>query len=60
MNKDDETEQKNGVDDSEDTGQSTFSSDIEEEDLEHQSEVQNLGQACGDQLLRITRGPLPK
>jgi len=60
MNQDDATNQEIGEDDSEDTGESTLSSDIEEDDLDHQPEVHNLGQACRDKSLRTTRVPLPK
>jgi len=60
MNQDDETDQEIGEDDSGDTGQSTGSSDIEEDDLDHQPEVLYLGQAHRDKSLRTTRVPLPK
>jgi hypothetical protein len=60
MNLDDETDQKIGDDESEDTGESTVSSDIEANDLDHQHEVLHLGQACRDKSLQITRVPLPK
>jgi len=36
---------------SEDTGESTSSSDIKEDDLDHQQEVLLLGQACRDKSL---------
>ena len=45
---------------SEDTGESTLSSDIEEDDLDHQQEVELLGQARRDKSLRTTRVRLPK
>jgi len=60
MNQDDETDQEIGEDDSDDTGESTLSSDIEEDDLDHQPEVLHLGQARQDKSLRTTRVPLPK
>jgi len=60
MNQDDETDQENGEDDSDDTGESTLSSDIEEDDLDHQPVVLHLGQARRDKSLRTTRVPLPK
>ena len=60
MNQDDETDQEIGDDESEDTGESTLSSDIEEDDLNHQQEVLHLGQARRDKSLRTTRVPLPK
>jgi hypothetical protein len=60
MNQDDETDQEIGDDESEDTGESTLSSDIEEDDLDHQQEVLHLGQARRDKSLRTTRVPLPK
>jgi len=60
MNQDDETDQEIGEDDSEDTGECTLSSDIEEDDLDDQPEVLHLGQARRDESLRTTRVPLPK
>jgi len=60
MNQDDETDQEIGDDGSEDTGESTLSSDIEADDLDHQQEVLYLGQARRDKSLRTTRVPLPK
>jgi len=45
---------------SEDTEESTLSSDIEEDDLDHQQEVLLLSQARRDKSLRTTRVPLPK
>jgi hypothetical protein len=48
MNQDDETEQEIGNEDSEDTGESTVSSDLEEDDLHHQQEVLHLCQARHD------------
>jgi hypothetical protein len=48
MNQDDETDQEIGDDESEDTGESTLSSNIEEDALDHQQEVLHLGQARRD------------
>ena len=45
---------------SEDTGECTLSSDIEQDDLDHEQEVLLLGQACRDKSLQTTRVPLPK
>jgi len=59
MYQDDETDQEIGDDDSEDTGESTLSSDIEGDDLDHQQEVLHLGQVRRDKSLRTTRVPLP-
>jgi len=44
----------------EDTGESLLSSDIKEDDLDHQQQVLLLGKARRDKLLRTTRVPLPK
>jgi len=60
MNQDDETDQEIGDDESEDTGVSTISSDIEEDNLDHQQEVLDPGQAHRDRSLRTTRVPLSK
>jgi len=60
MYQDDETDQEIDDDESEDTRESTSSSNIEEDDLDHQQEVIHLGQACRDKSLRTTRVPLPK
>jgi len=45
---------------SEDTGESTLSSDIEEDDFDHQQEALLLGQAHRDKSLQTERVPLPK
>jgi len=45
---------------SEDTSECTLSSDIEEDNLDHQQEVQHLCQACLDKKLRKRRVPMPK
>jgi hypothetical protein len=60
MNQEGKTDQEIGDDDSEDAGESTFSSDIEEPDLEHPQEVLHLGQARRDKALQPTRVPLRK
>jgi hypothetical protein len=64
MMQDDDTEQDIGDDESEgeseDTGETTLSSDIEEDDLDHQQQVLLLGQARRDKSSRTTRVPLPK
>ena len=64
MKQDDDTDQDIGDGESEgrseDTRESTLSSDIEEDDLDHQQEAVLLGQAPQDKSLRTTRNPLPK
>jgi len=60
MYQDDETDQENGDDDSEDTGESTLSPDIDKDDLDHPQVVLYVGQAHRDKSLRTTRVPLPK
>jgi hypothetical protein len=64
MMQDDDTDQDIGDDESEgeseDTGETTLSSDIEEDDLDHQQQVLLLGQARRDKSSRTTRVPLPK
>jgi len=47
-------------DDSEDGGESTLSSDIEEDDLVNQQDVLHLDQARRDKIIGTTRVPLPK
>ena len=47
-------------DNSDEAGESTLSSDIEEDDLDNQQEVLHLNQACHDKMIRTTRVPLPK
>jgi len=51
LNQDDDTDPEIGEDESEDTGQFTVSSDIEEDDLDHQQEVLPLGQVRQDMSL---------
>jgi len=58
MTQDDETDQAIGDDVSEKTRQSTLSSDIEEDDLDHHQVVLHVGQACRDKSLRSTSVPL--
>jgi len=64
MTQDDDTDQdiSDGESDCEndDTEESTLSSDIEEDDLDHQQEVLLLGQALRDKSLRTERVPLLK
>jgi hypothetical protein len=60
MNEDDKIDQEIGDDDCEDTGESTISSDIEDDDLDYEQKVIHLGQARRDKSLRTTRVPLPK
>jgi len=60
MNQYDETDHKIGDDESEDNGEFTSSSDIEEDNWDHQQEVLHLGQARQEKSLRAARVPLPK
>jgi hypothetical protein len=60
MNQDDGTNQEVGYDDSKDTGESTLSSEIDEDDLDHRLEDLHLGQPCRDMSLHTTKLPLPK
>jgi len=64
MMQDDDTNQDIGDDESEgeceETRETTSSSDIEEDDLDHQQQVLLLGQASRDKSSRTTRVPLPK
>jgi len=60
MSHDDKTNQEIGADNSNDTGESTLSSDINEDNLDHQQEVLHLGQARQDKSLHTTMVPLPK
>jgi len=60
MNQDDKTDQKIGDDDGEDTAESTFLSDITEDNLDHQQELLHLGQVRLDKALCTTMVPLPK
>ena len=60
MNQDEETDQVIGDDDSVDTGESTFSPNIEEDNLDHQQKALHLGQAHLEKSLHTTRVPRPK
>jgi len=55
-----DTNQEISNDDSEDTGESTSSSYIQEDHLDHQQEVQLLRKACLDKTLWNTIVPLPQ
>jgi len=59
LKQDDNTDQEISDEESEDPGESTMSSDIEEDNIDHQQEVLPLRQACRDNLLINTRVPLP-
>jgi len=60
MNQDDKTNHVFGDGNSEDTGESTFSSNIEEDNFDHLQEVLYLAQARRDKSLRTTMVPLRK
>jgi hypothetical protein len=60
INQDDKTDQKIGGVDSEDAGESTLSSNIEEYYLDHQQEVLHLGQARRDKSSGTTEVALAK
>ena len=60
MKQGDDTDQELSDDRSEDAGESTISSDIEEDDLDHQQKVLLPGQVRLDKSLRTPRVPLPK
>jgi len=57
---DDDTDREISQNESEDPGVSSCSSDIEEDDLDNQLEVQHLDKARCDMTIRTTRVPLPK
>jgi len=58
---DDNTDREETIDDnSEDPGESTLSSDIEEDELDNQQQVLHLHQVHHDTIIRTTRVPLPK
>jgi len=59
INQEGDSNQEIGDDETEDATESTLSSDIEEDDLEHRQEELWQGQACRDKSLRTTRVPLP-
>jgi len=60
VKQDHDTDQQLSHDKGEDPGESTISSDIDEDNLDHQQEVLLPGQAHWDKSLRTTRVPLPK
>jgi len=61
MNQDDnDTDLEISKNESEDLGESTLSSDIEEDDLDNQREVLHLDQARRDKTMRTTRVPPAK
>jgi len=60
MNQDEDSNQEMGDDKSEDTGESTISSDIEEDDLDDQQEVLCVGLVCRDESIRTWKVPLRK
>jgi len=57
---DNDTDQEISENESEDLGESTLSTDIEEDYLDNQQEVLHLDQAHGDKTIRTTRVPPPK
>jgi hypothetical protein len=57
---DNDTDQEISENESQDLGESTLSSDIEEDDLDNQQKVLHLGQARCDRTIRTTRVPPPK
>jgi len=57
---DDDTDREIGENECEDLGESTLSSDIEEDDLDNQQEVLHLDQARCDKTMRTTNVPPPK
>jgi len=57
---DDDTDREISNDESEDPGQSTLSSDIDEDDFDIQQEVLHLDQARRNKTIQTTRVPPPK
>jgi hypothetical protein len=57
---DDDIDREISNEESEDLGESTMSSDIEEDDLDIRQEVLHLDQARRDKKIRTIRVPLPK
>jgi hypothetical protein len=58
---DDDTDREEISDDnSEPAGESTWPSDIEEDDFDNRQEVLHLDQACHDKIIRTTVLPQPK
>jgi len=60
MNQDDDTTPEIGDDNSAETGELTWSSDIEEDYMDHQQEILHLGQLHRGKRLHTMRAPLPK
>jgi len=60
MQDDDDADREISHDRSEDPGESTLSSDIEEDDLDIRQQVLHLDQVHHDKTIRTTRVPLPK
>jgi len=60
MNQVDKTDQEIGDDDSENTRQSTLSSGIEEDNVDHLQEVLHLGLMRSEKSLCTTMVPLPE
>jgi len=60
LKQDDNTDEELSDDESEDPGDSTLLSDIEQDDFDHQRDVLLLGQASRDRSLWTTKVPLPK
>jgi hypothetical protein len=57
---DNDTDREISQNESEDLGESTFSSDIEEDDLENQQEALHLDQVCHKKTIQTRRVPPPK
>jgi len=55
---DDNSDRELSKDKNKDPGESTLSSDIEEDDLDNQQEILHLDQICYDKSIRTTRVPL--
>jgi hypothetical protein len=60
MQNGDNTDREISKMESADQGESTLSSDIEEDNLDNPQEVLHLGRARRDKIIRTTRVPLPK
>jgi hypothetical protein len=60
MQNGDNTDREISKMESEDQGESTLSSDIEEDNLDNPQEVLHLGRARRDKIIQTTRVPLPK
>jgi len=57
---DNDTDQKISENESEDSGESTFSSDIEDNYLPNHQDILHLNQERRDKAIRTTRVPLPQ